>query len=303
MKITEVGPRDGLQNEANFVDTQDKYTFVQMLQAAGLQNIECASFVKPEAVPQMSGSKELSMKLFSEEALSEYTCLVPNRKGYETALEVGYKKIALFTSPSDAFNLKNIRKTVDESVSVCKELIGLAERDKIGVRLYLSTVIHCPYSGKVLPQKVLQLSELFLQFPNVYEISYGETLGRAVPTEVERLLETLLSKIPTSKVAMHFHDTFGTALANVDRSLQFGIRSFDSSAGGLGGCPYAPGAAGNLATEDLVYFLENSGHTTGIDLEKLVMASNFISQKLGKQLPSKVYHALKSKCDNERTKH
>ena len=289
--ITEVGPRDGLQNEKTPVSTEDKLKYIQLLEEAGLKSLETTSFVKPEAVPAMKDSYELSKALRRSPGL-EYTALVPNLRGYEKALETGYRQIAVFTSPSEAFNKKNINKTVEESFLAIREIFEKAKQDGLKVRAYVSTVVHCPYSGYIQPEAVLQISEKLLEL-GAYEISLGETIGKAVPSETERLLEKLLKTLPSEKLAGHFHDTYGMAIANVQKSIEMGLRSFDSSSGGLGGCPYAPGASGNLATEDLVYFLSASGLESGVDLYKLSLATEFIFKVLQKQSTSKTYQALR----------
>ncbi|MCB1141959.1 MAG: hydroxymethylglutaryl-CoA lyase [Leptospiraceae bacterium] len=291
IKITEVGPRDGLQNEKLPVSIEDKFQFIQLLNQSGLKNIEITSFVRPDRVPQLADSVELSEKI--SPIPGTFTCLVPNAKGYESAKKAGYKEIAVFTAASESFVKRNTNVSIEESLKRFAEFIPDAKKDGIRVRIYISTVVHCPYEGKISPEIVFDLIEKVMDFSPV-EISLGETIGRAVPVEIESLLKRLLKKYPPELFAGHFHDTYGTALANVSRALDLGVRSFDSSAGGLGGCPYAPGASGNLATEELVYFLESSGYDTGVSLPNLVKASSFMEGVLKKASASKVHSALKN---------
>ncbi|RHX92856.1 hydroxymethylglutaryl-CoA lyase [Leptospira stimsonii] len=293
VKITEVGPRDGLQNEKVPVATKDKFEFIQLLIRAGLTNIEATSFVRKESIPQLADAAELSA-LLDWNGPVQFSALTPNTKGYESAKNAGYKEVAVFTAASESFTKKNINRTIEESIEGFKEIFKLAQQDGIQVRGYVSTVIDCPYEGKINPKKVLEVSKILLD-QGVYEISLGETIGTGVPTEVERLLELLLKEIPVSKLAGHFHDTYGMAIANVEKAFSMGIRSFDSSAGGLGGCPYAKGAAGNLATDDLVYFLEKSGVPTGIDPGLLWEASSFMEKVIARELQSRTYLATKKK--------
>ncbi|AOP35142.1 hydroxymethylglutaryl-CoA lyase [Leptospira tipperaryensis] len=293
VKITEVGPRDGLQNEKVPVSTKDKFEYIQLLVRAGLTNIEATSFVKKESIPQLADAAELSA-LLNLNGPVQFSALTPNIKGYEAAKNAGYKEVAVFTAASESFTKKNINRTIEESVEGFKEIFKLAQQDGIRVRGYVSTVIDCPYEGKIDPRKVLEVSKILLD-QGAYEISLGETIGTGVPAEVERLLELLLKEIPANKLAGHFHDTYGMAIANVEKAFSMGIRSFDSSSGGLGGCPYAKGAAGNLATDDLVYFLEKSGVPTGIDPSLLWEASAFMEKAVSRDLQSRTYIATKKK--------
>ncbi len=292
IKIAEVGPRDGLQNESKAVATEDKLKFIDLLRQAGLKNIEATSFVKADKIPQLADAIELSKKLDFQNRNIEYSALTPNLKGYEAALHAGFKEVAIFGAASEAFTKKNINRTIEESLSGFKELTDKAKVDGIKVRGYISTVIACPYEGKISPEKV-QAVVSRMQDLGVYEISLGETIGVAVPLEVESLLAVLLKNNKPSFFAGHFHDTYGMAVGNVSKSLEMGLRSFDASAGGLGGCPYAKGASGNLATEDLVYLLENSGFDTGVNLDLLVKASQFMETTLDKPILSKTYLARK----------
>ncbi|MBW0432455.1 hydroxymethylglutaryl-CoA lyase [Leptospira yasudae] len=296
VKITEVGPRDGLQNEKRPVSTEIKAGYIERLVKAGLTHIEATSFVKKDAIPQLADAAELSA-LLDLNGKIRYSALTPNVKGYEAAKNAGYKEVAVFTAASESFVKKNINRTIAESIEGFKEIFQLAHRDGIQVRGYVSTVIDCPYEGKINPTKVLEVSKILLD-QGAYEISLGETIGTGVPAEVEKLLELLLKEIPADKLAGHFHDTYGMAIANVEKSFSMGLRSFDSSSGGLGGCPYAKGAAGNLATDDLVYFLEKSGVPTGIDPGLLWEASAFMENALARELQSRTYLATKKKRES-----
>ncbi|TGN18379.1 hydroxymethylglutaryl-CoA lyase [Leptospira idonii] len=291
VKITEVGPRDGLQNEKTIVSTEDKFKFILSLIRAGLKHIEATSFVRKEWVPQMGDAPELAKLIFSENRPGiEFSCLTPNIKGYEAAINSGFKEVAVFTATSESFTQKNINKTIEESITAFSEIFKRARIDNVKVRGYISTVIACPYEGKMAPEKTLEITKRLLD-EGVYEISLGETIGVAVPSEVEALLNVLLKEVSPALLAGHFHDTYGMAISNVKQSLSMGIRSFDSSAGGLGGCPYAKGASGNLATEDLVYFLEREGYATGVNLDHLVDASLIMQSAMGKAFASRTFIA------------
>lgn len=290
VRVYEVGPRDGLQNESQIVSTDAKVTFIEKLTAAGLDRIEAVSFVKPGAIPQMADASEVYRRIKNGGAV--YAGLVPNAKGMESALAAGIQEVAVFTAASESFTQKNINCTIDESFERFKDVIRLARESSIPVRGYVSTVVQCPYEGPIAPQKVSDVSRRLLE-AGVYEISLGDTIGAAVPNDISRLLDIVLKDVPADKLAGHFHDTRGTALANVFRSLEYGIRTFDSSAGGLGGCPYAPGASGNLATEDLLYSLHKSGYETNVNLEKIADASVFMRETLTKIPASRVFAALK----------
>ncbi|TGL04462.1 hydroxymethylglutaryl-CoA lyase [Leptospira bouyouniensis] len=294
VKITEVGPRDGLQNEKTIFSTQDKFEFVNRLVESGAKHIELTSFVRKDRIPQMADAIELSAMVLPKYSSDvQFSCLTPNTKGYEAAKIAGFKEVAVFTATSESFTKKNINMTVMESFSSFQPIFDFAKTDGIKVRGYISTVVACPYEGKIQPEKTLEIAERLLD-AGAYEISLGETIGVAVPDEIESLLEVLLKKIPSSYLNCHFHDTYGMAIANTKQALSMGIRSFDSSAGGLGGCPYAKGAAGNVATEDLVYFLTREGYDTGINLEELVKVSQFVESKLERNLNSRTYIAKKN---------
>ncbi len=296
--IYEVGPRDGLQNEARPVSAAAKIAYIEALAAAGLTRIEATSFVRPGVIPQLSDAAEVysgvmqSPRATAEKA-ARYIALTPNRKGMENGLAAGLQEGAIFTAASEAFTQKNINATIAESMARFREVLPLAESAGIPVRGYVSTVVACPYAGAIEPEAVKAVCLDLLEM-GVYQVSLGETIGVAVPDDIARLLDVLLKEIPAEKLAGHFHDTRGTALANVYRALDFGLRIFDSSSGGLGGCPYAPGAAGNLATEDLVYALERTGYDTGVDLNQLAAATEGIGQALGRTPNSRVFLTVRS---------
>lgn len=295
VRIVEVGPRDGLQNEKIPVPIETKLDFIRALADAGLQEIEATSFVSPKWVPQLADSAELWEKLPSGPL---YSALVPNMKGLERALDLGVSRIALFTAASDDFTRRNINMTVDDSLSVFEE-VARAFRAKTGahgwLRGYVSTAFECPYAGRVDPEAVTRVCERLLAI-GVDEISIGDTVGVAVPAEVAVLTRRLLDHIPVERIAYHFHDTRGMAVANVAEALRHGVRIFDSSAGGLGGCPYAPGAGGNLATEDLVYFLERTGLTTGVKASAVALASVALLAHLGRRPSAKAQLAALAAC-------
>src|SRR5262245_17053146 len=288
--ITDVGPRDGLQNEATPVATEAKVAFVRALVAAGLKEIEVSSFVRPERIPQLSDAKEVFAALGPAPAGVTYGALVPNEKGLERALAAKVGKVGVFTAATETFNRKNVNASIADSIAGFRPVVDGARRAKIPVRGYVSTAFWCPYEGKTSPQQAVDVSMRLVDL-GCDEIDLGDTIGAATPPDVAALLDLLLPRIAADRVVLHFHDTRGTALTNVLEGLRRGVTAFDSSAGGLGGCPYAPGAAGNLATEDLVYLLDGLGHTTGVDLERLRAASRPIEAALGRPLPGKVYRA------------
>lgn len=280
IRIIEVGPRDGLQNEPVPIPTEIKAEFIRGLVEAGLQEIEATSFVSPKWVPQLADAAEL-WPLLPPGAL--YSALVPNARGLDRALDCGVDRIAVFTAASDAFTQKNINMSVDESLAVFSEVVQAfrAARSDGWVRGYVSTAFECPYAGRIEPAQVLDVARRLLAL-GVDEISIGDTIGVAVPAEVQQLTTALLAEVPVERLAYHFHDTRGTAIANVAQAMEQGVLAFDSSAAGLGGCPYAKGAGGNLATEDLVYFLERSGVKTAIDLDRLARSSRAVLRVLGR---------------------
>jgi hydroxymethylglutaryl-CoA lyase len=291
VQIVEVGPRDGLQNEKVQIPTAQKIQFIQLLAEAGLSAVEATSFVSPRAIPQLSDADAVMTGL-TRRPSTAYPVLVPNLKGMERALSAGVRSIAVFTAASESFTRHNINATIAESLANFRPVIALAKQEAIPVRGYISTVFGCPYQGDVDPRKVLAVVESLLEL-GVDEISLGDTIGVATPNQIIDVLGLLLvdGPIPLRQLAVHFHDTRGTALANVLVALQMGVHIIDSSAGGLGGCPYAPGAAGNLATEDLLYMLHGMGIQTGVDLARVVAATHFIAPFLGHAPTSKYYQA------------
>jgi hydroxymethylglutaryl-CoA lyase len=288
VRLVEVGPRDGLQNEKTIVSLQDKVTFIKMLAEAGLNEIEANSFVRAEKIPQMSDGMEMYSELAKEKSLKQtkLISLVPNDKGLDNALKSGVKDIAIFTSTSNTFNLKNINATIDESLKRIDGVMARANKEGLKTRAYISTVFGCPYEGQT---SLIELKRVAYHLENlgVHEISLGDTIGIANPLQVQETIDFLKSDFNLDFFAMHFHDTRGMAVANVLASLEMGMTSFDSSAAGLGGCPYAKGASGNVATEDLVFLFASMGIQTGVDMEKLSQASSFILNKLGKNSVSK----------------
>lgn len=288
VRIVEVGPRDGLQNEKTIVSLADKVTFIKMLSEAGLLEIEANSFVRAEKIPQMSDGVELYKTLAGEYSLNntKLISLVPNDKGLENALSSGVKEIAVFTATSNTFNQKNINATVDESLKRIEGVMKKANSEGLKTRAYISTVFGCPYEGSTSLAELKRVAYA-LENMGVSEISLGDTIGIANPVQVQEVITFLKADFDLDFFAMHFHDTRGMAVANVLASLDMGITSFDSSAGGLGGCPYAKGASGNVATEDLVFLFSSMGIETGINMDKLASASKFILEKLGKSSSSK----------------
>lgn len=296
VRIVEVGPRDGLQNEKTIVSLEDKVTFIKMLAEAGLHEIEATSFVRADKIPQMSDGSELFKKLINEPSLSKTSLisLVPNAKGLELAVNAGVKEIAIFTSTSNTFNQKNINATIEESMVRLEEVMAKAKPHGLRARAYVSTVFGCPYEGKT---SLTVLKDLIIRLKNlgVYEISLGDTIGIANPLQVRETIDFLKKDFDLDFFAMHFHDTRGMAAANILTSLEMGLTSFDSSAAGLGGCPYAKGASGNVATEDLYFLFSSMGIETGIEIEKLAKASQFILSKLQKESGSKYLKAYLAK--------
>jgi len=287
--IYEVGPRDGLQNEARQVPTAEKIRFIDSLVAAGIRDIEITSFVSPKWIPQLADSAEVARGVRRPPGV-RMSALVPNRRGLETALAAGMKEIAVFMSASETHNKKNVNKTIAETITAFEDIVPHARAAGVQVRAYLSTVFGCPYEGDVDPEVVVALTGQ-LRDMGVYQVSISDTIGVANPKQVEDVLGLVLAKHPASSLAVHFHDTQGTALANCVVALTLGITTIDSAAGGLGGCPYAPGAAGNLATEDVVAMLHGMGVKTGIDLDKLTEASRTAATFVGHELPSKYLKA------------
>jgi hydroxymethylglutaryl-CoA lyase len=293
VQIVEVGPRDGLQNEKTPISVADRIAFVEALIGAGLHTVEVGAFVSPKAIPQMVNSDQV-LRAVSHRAGNEFHVLVPNEKGYEVARAAGAKVIAVFAAASEGFSRANINCSIAESVERFKPVIARARADGIRVRGYISCVIGCPYEGDIKPQAVVDLAKVLWDL-GCYQVSLGDTIGVGTPVKVRQLLRAVAGTVPMAHLGMHFHDTYGQALANLYAGLEEGARVIDSAAGGLGGCPYAPGATGNVATEDVVYMLEGMGIATGVDLPKLVTATNTISQLIGRPPLSRVAAAINAK--------
>jgi hydroxymethylglutaryl-CoA lyase len=289
VKIVEVGPRDGLQNEKVVIPTQAKVEYITALGDAGLRVIEAGAFVSPKWVPQMADTAEVYANIPKDPGV-EYPVLVPNMKGLDRAIEAGATSIAIFTAASESFNKRNINMSIDESFENYAPVAARAVSHGMRVRGYVSTAFGCPYEGDVAAEKVLEVSARLLDI-GCYEVSVGDTIGVGTPMQVQGVIGMLRQVIPASKLAMHFHDTRGTALANTLAALEMGIATFDASSGGLGGCPYAPGASGNMATEDLVYMLDNMAIESGVDLNRLVAASQIIAPYLDHPLPGRYLQA------------
>jgi hydroxymethylglutaryl-CoA lyase len=298
--LVEMGLRDGLQNESVVLSLATRKKLAKALLRAGAHRIELGAFVKPTKVPQMKDSKKLIQGLFDEVPLKELSgasALVPNTYGMEQALETPLREVAFFTAASETFCQKNIDCSVAESLERLKPVLSLANAHKVKVRGYVSTGFGCPFEGKISDSRVISLVETLLDM-GCYEVSLGDTIGVASPWQVEHLLEKLLKRTPAKQIAGHFHDTRGTALANIAKAYDMGVHIFDSSLGGIGGCPYAPGATGNVATEDVVYMFEKSGIDTGLDLKKLVEISKWLGQTMKKDLPSKLSHVPFTKASS-----
>lgn len=294
VRIVEVGPRDGLQNEKKVLETTDKVEFIKLLFEAGLKDIEVTSFVRPDRMAQMKDSKLLYENLKKQNLGG--ICLVPNLKGLETAIECGVDEIAIFTSTSNSFNKKNINVSIDESMARILPVMDEAQKNNMKIRAYISTAFGCPYEGEVDNLVLMKLAEQLFSH-GCYEISIGDTIGAATPVMVQKLIFLLKSSYDLKNISMHFHDTRGMALANILTSLELGITSFDTSAAGLGGCPYAGTATGNIATEDVVYLMDCMGVRTGVEMDKLLKASSFIIEKLKNEtIQSKYLKYLLGTC-------
>ncbi|MDR5683520.1 MAG: hydroxymethylglutaryl-CoA lyase [Armatimonadota bacterium] len=289
VRIVEVGPRDGLQNEPDIVPTETKVAFIEMLADAGAPIIEVGSFVRPDRVPQMADTEQVVRRLRAREDTT-YVALVPNRRGLERALDCGLRTVAVFTAATDDFARANIGMTVDGSLAHFREVVREASAAGVRVRGYVSVCWWCPYSGRVPPEATRRVAVELVEM-GCTEVGIGDTVGAATPTEVQTLLALLLREIPADRMGVHFHDTRGTGLANVLASLELGIATVDASAGGLGGCPFAPGALGNVATEDVLYMLHGMGIHTGVDLEAVTAASRYMESVLGHGLPSRYLQA------------
>jgi isopropylmalate/homocitrate/citramalate synthase len=290
--VVEVGPRDGLQNEKVIVSTADKIAFIDRLSAAGLPVIEVSAFVSPTWVPQMADAAEVFAGITRRPG-TRYAALVPNLAGLDRALHAGVAEIAIFAAATETFSRKNINQSIDDSIATYRQVCERALAAGLRVRGYLSTAFGCPYEGAVDPARVAEVAARLSDL-GVFEVSVSDTIGIAHPGQVPRVLDAVLARLPVERVALHFHDTRGTALANVLTALPYGVATFDASAGGLGGCPYAPGAAGNLATDDLIYMLDGMAIETGVTLTALSGASAFIESRLDHRLPSRFAQAARS---------
>jgi hydroxymethylglutaryl-CoA lyase len=287
--IVEVGPRDGLQNEPGEIDVSTKIEFINRLSRTGLRSIEVTSFVSPGSVPQLADAERVWQGIERRQGV-EYPVLVPNMKGLERALEVGVGQVAVFGSVSETFSRHNIHCSITESLQHYWQVISLARERGLRVRAYISCVLGCPYEGAMDPGRVAELARHFVD-AGCYEVSLGDTIGCGTPLQAREMLQTVAQRVPLQQLALHFHDTRGQALANILACLETGVAVIDASVAGLGGCPHAPGASGNLATEDLVYMLHGMGIETGVDLEKLIATGNFISAALSRESGSGVGRA------------
>src|SRR5258708_1384981 len=292
VRIVEVGPRDGLQNEKTPISVEARIGFSKALVAAGLHTVEVGAFVSPKATPQMVNSDEVLRGV--SHLPGEFHVLVPNEKGYEASQAAGARVIAVFASASEGFSRANINCSVEESIERFRPVLARAKADGIKVRGYISCVLGCPFDGEVKPQAVVDVARTLWDL-GCYEVSLGDTIGVGTPVKARHLLRAVAGSVPMAKLAMHFHDTYGQALANLYAGMEEGARVIDSAAGGLGGCPYAPGATGNVATEDVVYMLEGMGIPTGADMAKLVAATNEVSRLIGRPPVSRVASALNAK--------
>jgi hydroxymethylglutaryl-CoA lyase len=285
-RVVEVGPRDGLQNEAGFVATPDKIALIDRLSACGLRTIEATSFVSPKWVPQMADAAEVFAGIARKPGVA-YPVLVPNEQGYERARAVGVTEVAVFTAASEAFNRKNINATIDESIARFEAVLARAAADGVRVRGYVSTVLGCPYQGEVPISDVVRVARRLFD-AGCYEVSLGDTIGVGTPAKARAMLQAVAAEVPMAALAVHFHDTYGQALANILACVEAGVRVADAAVSGTGGCPYAKGASGNVATEDVVYLLEGLGLPTGVDLDALVATGQWLSGVLGRRNGSKV---------------
>ncbi|EMB9230753.1 hydroxymethylglutaryl-CoA lyase [Vibrio harveyi] len=292
VNIVEVGARDGLQNESP-VSTQAKIRLIDLLSDTGLTHIEAGSFVSPKWVPQMADSLDVMKKITRRHNVT-YSALTPNVQGFEQALKAGANQVAIFTSSSEGFCQHNINCSIADSLTRFEPVMELAAKHNIPVRGYLSCVADCPYDGPTKPEQVARVANLLMEL-GCYEVSLGDTIGTGTPIRIAKMLEAVQVKVPTNKLAVHFHDTWGQALANIYQAFTMGINTVDSSVAGLGGCPYAHGASGNVATEDVLYLCQGLGIDTGVDLELLAKAGWMISEELNRQSTSKVSMALKQR--------
>jgi hydroxymethylglutaryl-CoA lyase len=293
VRVVEVGPRDGLQNESALVPAATKVELIERLAGTGLTTIEATAFVSPKWIPQMADHAEVMLRLRKQPGVA-YPVLVPNMKGFEAAATAGASAVALFAAASETFSRRNINCSIAESLDRFTPIAASAKIRRMTVRGYVSCVVACPYEGKISPRAVLDVARSLFDL-GCYEVSLGDTIGVGTPLDIQRLLGVMLAEIPAARLALHCHDTYGQAIANVYAGLEMGIATFDGSVAGLGGCPYAPGASGNVATEDLVYLLDGLGIATGVALERLADAGRFICRALGREPASKVARALAAK--------
>ncbi len=286
VKIVEVGPRDGLQNEKHIMPAAVKIEFINRLSQSGLKTIEATSFVSPKWIPQLADAEEVFRSIEKNPGVA-YPVLVPNEKGMQRALDAGAKEVSIFTAASETFNQKNINCTIAESIERFKPVMVMAAKHGIRVRGYISTVIACPYEGPITPDAVVRIAKELAAL-GCYEISLGDTIGVGTPIKAQQMLAAVAAEVPMQKLAVHFHDTYGQALANIHACLELGVAVVDSSTSGLGGCPYAKGATGNVATEDVLFMLTGMGIETGVDMGKLLAAGEFISEALARRPESKL---------------
>ena len=294
VRMVEVGPRDGLQNEAKSVSAAVKIALVERLADAGLRAVEAGAFVSPKWVPQMADSAEVLTGLKRKPGV-RYLVLVPNMRGYDAARAAGAEEIAIFTAASETFSQRNTNCSIAESFDRFAPVVAAAKRDRVAVRGYVSCVVDCPYEGAIAPAAVASVAHRLLEL-GCYEVSLGETIGTATPTRLQAMLAVVMEVVPREKLAVHLHDTYGQALANLMAAMELGIAVADSSVAGLGGCPYAKGASGNVASEDVLYLLNGLGIRSGVDLKRLAAAGRFISAELGREPASKVARALAAKA-------
>jgi len=292
VRIIEMGPRDGLQNEKTPVSVENRIAFVEALVGAGLDTIEVGAFVSPKAIPQMVGSDQVLRGV--GHLAGEFHVLVPNEKGYDAARATGAKVVSVFAAASEGFSHANINCSIAESIERFKPVLARARADGVRVRGYVSCVLGCPFDGEIKPQAVADVAKTLWDL-GCYEVSLGDTIGVGTPLKARQMLRAVAGSVPIAHLAMHFHDTYGQALANLYAGMEEGSRVIDSAAGGLGGCPYAPGATGNVATEDVVYMLEGMGIATGVDMTKLVAATNEITKLIGRTPVSRVAAAMNAK--------
>jgi hydroxymethylglutaryl-CoA lyase len=292
VRIIEMGPRDGLQNETTTVGVEARIAFIEALVGAGLHTIEVGAFVSPKAIPQMVGSDQVLRGV--SHLAGEFHVLVPNEKGYEAACAAGAKVVSVFAAASEGFSRANINCSIAESIERFKPVLALARADGVRVRGYVSCVLGCPFDGEIKPKAVADVAKTLWDL-GCYEISLGDTIGVGTPLKAKDMLRAVAAHVPAKNLAMHFHDTYGQALANLYAGMEEGVRVIDSAAGGLGGCPFAPGATGNVATEDVVYMLEGMGIKTGVDMPKLVATTNEITGLIGRSPVSRVASALNAK--------